>query len=120
SQEPVRRVAFTGDAQKLVRADLEAFAEGIRGLPASGPSLAAIRDAARRIAWVRDATVRRRFPGTVEVAFEAHEPLARWSDDALVSVKGEGFNAEVAGALARCRGAASAAEAMGGRVPAAT
>ena len=118
SQEPVRRVVFIGDAQKLVPADLEAFAEGIRGLPASGPSLAAIRDAARRLAWVRDATVRRRFPGTVEVAFEAHEPLARWSDDALVSVKGEMFNAEFAGALPRFRGNANAAATMAREYPA--
>ncbi len=118
SQEPVGRVVIAGDAQKLVRADLEAFADSIRGLPASGPSLAAIRDAARRLAWVRDATVRRRFPGTVEVTFEAHEPLARWSDDTLVSVKGEVFNAEFAGVLPRFRGNANAAATMAHEYPA--
>jgi cell division protein FtsQ len=118
SSAPVRRVVFSGDAPKLVRADLEAFAESIRGLPASGPSLAAIRDAARRLAWVRDATVRRRFPDTVEVAFEAHEPLARWSDEALVSVRGEVFTVEFAGALPRFRGNANAAAAMAHEYPA--
>jgi len=118
SKEPVRRVIFTGDSAKLVRADLEAFAESIRGLPASGESLAAIRDAARRIPWVREATVRRRFPDAVEIAFEAHVPLARWSDDALVSVRGEVFNAEFPGKLPLFRGAPGAAGAMAREYPA--
>jgi cell division protein FtsQ len=118
SREPVRRVIFSGDSAKLVRADLEALAESIRGLPASGESLAAIRDAARRIPWVREATVRRRFPDAVEIAFEAHEPLARWSDEALVSVRGEIFNAEFAGKLPQFRGAAGAASAMAREYPA--
>jgi len=118
SKEPVRRVIFTGDSAKLVRADLDAFAESIRGLPASGDSLAAIRDAARRIPWVREATVRRRFPDAVEIAFEAHEPLARWSDEALVSVRGEVFNAEFAGKLPLLRGAPGAAGAMAREYPA--
>src|SRR5207237_5048747 len=83
-----------------------------------GDSLAAIRDAARRIPWVREATVRRRFPDAVEIAFEAHEPLARWSDEALVSVRGEVFNAEFAGKLPLLRGAPGAAGAMAREYPA--
>ncbi len=118
SREPVRRVIYTGDTARLVRADLDTFADSIRGLPASGDSLAAIRDAARRIPWVREATVRRRFPDAVEIAFEAHQPLARWSDDALVSVRGEVFNAELAAKLPLFRGAATAAPAMAREYPA--
>lgn len=118
SSEPVRRVIFSGDSAKLAASDLEAFAAGVRGLPASGESLAAIRDAARRIPWVREATVRRRFPDAVEVAFEAHAPLARWSDDALVSTRGEIFNAEFAGSLPQFRGSANTAAAMAREYPA--
>ena len=118
AKEPVRRVIFAGDSAKLARGDLEAFAAGIRGLPASGESLAAIREAARRIPWVREATVRRRFPDAVEVTFEAHQPLARWSDEALVSTRGEIFNAEFAGRLPQFRGNANAAGAMAREYPA--
>ena len=118
SREPVRRVIFAGDAQKLPRAELEAFAESIRGLPASGESLAAIRDAARRLPWVRDATVRRRFPDAVEIAFEAHDALGRWSDDTLVSMKGEVFTADTAAWLPQFRGNAAAATAIAREYPA--
>ena len=118
AREPVRRVIFTGEADKLARSDLEAFARGIEGLAASGATLAAIRDAAKRLPWVRDASVRRRFPDAVEIAFEVHRPLARWSDDSLVSVRGEIFSADFAGELPRFAGNAASAPAMAHEYPA--
>src|SRR5205814_9437620 len=54
----------------------------------------------------------------VRIACEAHEALARWSDEALVSVRGEVFNAEFAGKLPLLRGAPGAAGAMAREYPA--
>ncbi len=98
---PIAHVAFGGDVAKLAPADLDAFARGLRGMPMGDVSLAAVREAARRIPWVRDASVRRRFPDGLEVSFEAHDALARWGTKALVSSRGEVFSAPFAGSLPR-------------------
>lgn len=118
SAQPIRRVTFAGDVQRLARADLEAFAHSVEGAASSGASLAAVREAARRIVWVREATVRRRFPDAVEVTFEAHEPLARWDERSLVSTRGEVFAADYDGFLPKFTGPETAAAQMAREYPA--
>ena len=110
--QPVKRVVFSGDVDRIARSDLDALTQSIVGESRSNASLAAMREAARRIPWVREATVRRRFPDAIEIAFEAHAPAARWGDAALVSTRGEVFNAEFAGDLPRLRGPEGTAAAM--------
>ena len=117
TSQPIRRVVFVGDAGRIARADLAAFAQAVQGAPASGASLVAVREAARRIPWVRDASVRRRFPDAIEVSFETHEPLARWGDGGLVSTRGEIFSAEHAAFLPVFRGPAPAAPRMAQAYP---
>ena len=112
ASQPVQRVIFAGDVRKLSRADLEAFAQSVRGTAANGASLLAVRDAARRIPWVRDASVRRHFPDAVEITFETHEALARWNEGALVSTRGEVFTAAYDGFLPRFRGPEGSAAQM--------
>jgi cell division protein FtsQ len=56
--------------------DLEATREAFRGLP-----------------WVRNATVRRIWPQSLEVLLEEHVPLARWGNSRLVNTHGEIFDA---------------------------
>jgi cell division protein FtsQ len=118
SAQPIRRVTFAGDVQRLARADLEAFARSVEGAASSGASLGAVREAARRIAWVREATVRRRFPDAVEVTFEAHEPFARWGERGLVSTRGEVFAADYEGFLPKFTGPESSAAQMAREYPA--
>lgn len=98
---PIAHVAFSGDVAKIAPADLEAFAKSLRGAPAGSVSLASVRDAARRIPRVRDASVRRRFPDGLDVSFDAYDPLARWGKVALVSTRGEVFSAPAEGKLPR-------------------
>ncbi|MGZ5085686.1 MAG: cell division protein FtsQ/DivIB [Usitatibacter sp.] len=118
SGQPIRRVEFSGDVQRISRVDLDAFVHGVEGAASSGASLEAIRDAARRIPWVRDAAVRRRFPDAVEVAFETHEPFARWAEGGLVSARGELFAAGYDGYLPRFSGPQAAAAQMVREYPA--
>jgi cell division protein FtsQ len=118
SSQPVRSVVFAGDLKRFARTDLDAFAAGVRSASASGTTLDAVRDAARRIPWVRDAAVRRRFPDAIEVTLEAHEPLARWSESALVSARGDVFNAAYEGFLPRFKGPEGAAGQMVREFPA--
>jgi cell division protein FtsQ len=66
---------------------------------------------------VREASVRREFPDTVEIAFETHDVLARWGDRALVSSRGAVFTAPFTGSLPRFRGPDNAAPVMAAEYP---
>lgn len=58
--------------------------------------LQAARAAFEQVPWVRRATVRREFPGSLRVALQEHEPVALWgarSGTALVNNFGEVFEA---------------------------
>jgi cell division protein FtsQ len=108
ANHPVKEVVFTGDVDRLPRDIVEEFARELQRRTV-GTSLASVRENAKRIPWVRDASVRRRYPGTVEVRFEAYQALARWNDNRLVTAAGEIFAAEATGELPRFRGADGAA-----------
>jgi cell division protein FtsQ len=53
----------------------------------------ATRTAFRKLPWVRNASVRRIWPQSLEVTLEEHIALARWGSTALVNTHGEVFNA---------------------------
>jgi len=55
--------------------------------------LDAARVAFQKLPWVRRATLRRDWPGRLEVDLEEHVVLARWRDSALVNTYGEVFEA---------------------------
>jgi cell division protein FtsQ len=115
--QPVKHVVFAGDTERLPSAALDALAHAAQSSGPEGASIGALREAARRVPWVRDATVRRRYPDVVEITFEAHEALARWNDAGLVSTRGEVFVAEAAGELPRFRGPDASAAAMAREYP---
>lgn len=104
ARRPIATVRFTGDTARVPAADLDRLAMGLRGREAGDVALPAVREAVKRLPWVRDCVVRRVFPGTLEVAIEAHAPLARWDETRLVSVRGEVFTANFEGDLPRFSG----------------
>ncbi len=103
-RRPIEAVRFSGDVARVPATDLDRLAAGLRGREAREVALPSVREAVRRLPWVRDCAVRRVFPGTLEVAIEAHVPLARWDDSRLVSSRGEVFTAAYEGALPRFAG----------------
>ena len=103
ANHPVHEVVFSGDLKRVPQGELEALAHSVERA-ADGVSLQAVREAALRIPWVREATVRRHSPDAVEVAIVAHEPIARWGEGVLVSREGELFSADFNGKLPRFRG----------------
>jgi cell division protein FtsQ len=115
--QPFSHVVFTGDVDWLPQRDLEALTRSIQSAPPAEASLADVREAARRVPWVRDVTVRRRYPGTVEVQFVAHQALARWNEAQLVSPAGDVFTAEETAALPRFRGPEGSAADMAREYP---
>ena len=99
---PIQRVVYAGEVERLPQVDLDALTQAVLAAP-SAP-LQAIRASARRVPWVRDATVRRLFPDAVEITFSAHTAFARWNETQLVSPTGEVFAASGAGKLPQLRG----------------
>jgi cell division protein FtsQ len=88
---PVSQVELKGELKNTTRAEIEA------ALPrASGNffavDLAEVRAGVERLPWVRRVTVRRAWPGRLEVSVEEHVALARWGDDRLVNLQGETFS----------------------------
>ena len=114
--QPFAHVVFAGDLDRLPHRELDALSRSLQAAP-GGASLEEVRVVARRVPWVRDATVRRRFPDTVEIHFVAHQALARWNEAQLVSTAGEVFTAEEAAALPRFRGPDNAAAEMAREYP---
>ena len=114
---PVAHVQFTGDAERVPPAALEALAEGIKRASVGGLGMESVREAARRVPWVRDASVRRRFPDALEIRIEAFDAVARWGDSAMVSARGEIFPARTTAKLPLFRGPDAAAAAMADAFP---
>jgi len=113
---PVTRVVFAGETERLPQADLDTLTQAV--LTADRPSLEGVRDAARLVPWVRDASVRRLYPDAIEITFTAHEAVARWDDKRLVSREGTVFEASDAADLPRLRGPEGSAPRMAGEFPA--
>ncbi len=120
ASRPVERVIFSGDTERVPPAALQALADGIRRASAAGPAVGmeSVREAARRVPWVREASVRRRFPDAIEITVEAHDAVARWGDQALVSSRGEVFAARTAASLPLFTGPDAKAAAMVSAYPA--
>lgn len=113
-RRPISQVNFTGDVARVAATDLDRLAASLKGREARETPLDAVREAARRLPWVRDASARLRFPGTLEIRLEAHVPLARWDDARLVSERGEVFAAPYDAPLPRFAGPEGAAADMAG------
>lgn len=89
-----QRVVVTGEITNADPAHFVAVVQqGLRGTFFT-IDLAAAHDALLQVPWVREASVRRRWPGRLEIAIEEHQPLARWNDVGLVNTRGEVFDAE--------------------------
>ncbi len=100
---PILQVTFVGEMQHVDPAELESIAGGIRGSMLQ-TDLNEVKAAIKQVHWVRNADVRRRFPSTLEVNIEEHQPFAKWQHgdserSMLVNKFGEVFEAEFDGPL---------------------
>ncbi len=96
---PVREVTFKGELARVNSDELKRIAQGIHG-NLYGVDLEQVRAAFQQAEWVRGVEVRRRLPGTLEVAIEEHRPVAVWGErDAdepqLVDEQGAVFRASL-------------------------
>lgn len=88
---PLRKVSIEGEFKHVSQAKLqEAVAAYARGGFFS-VNLETVRAAAEELPWVAQAGVRRVWPDSLEIKVKEQVPLARWGEDALVSVEGKIF-----------------------------
>ncbi|HWM41495.1 MAG TPA: cell division protein FtsQ/DivIB [Burkholderiales bacterium] len=98
---PITRLELTGNLKHSNKAEIEAALPRVSGKAAGNAAgnffaadLAALRAGIERLPWVRRVSVRRVWPGRIEVSIEEHVALARWGDDRLVNTHGETFSAK--------------------------
>ena len=86
---PVRNMSFEGEFQQVDQQALAAaVVDSVRG-NFFLLNLDAVRERARRVPWVHDVTVRRRWPDGVHIQFSEQQLAARWGKSGWVNVQGE-------------------------------
>jgi cell division protein FtsQ len=90
----LRAVELRAPPQRAPRAAIEAAIRTHLSGNFFSVDVATLRRALEQVPWVRAASVRRVWPDRLEVSLEEHVALARWGDEALVSVRGERFAAK--------------------------
>lgn len=87
---PVRHVVVVGanhaDTRQEIRPVLAKLSGGLFSI-----DLDAAKQDLETLPWVRSATVRRVWPGSLDVSLEEHVPAAAWNGLAVIDVHGEVF-----------------------------
>jgi cell division protein FtsQ len=95
----LRQVVIEGPLKRVNPAHVEAvIREELRGTFFT-LNLTEARASLQRVPWVKSAALRRQWPNRLQIALTEHEPLARWTEGALVDTEGEVFSAEFTGEL---------------------
>ena len=88
---PFRQITVLGVDHAETRAAVKALAPRLAGGFFS-MDLAGVHRAFEQLPWVRNADVRRLWPGRLVVQLESHRAAASWNDRALLDVHGEVFD----------------------------
>jgi len=99
-----REVVIATPLARSSPAELEAAIRGELAGTFFTLDLERARESLRRVPWVRGVSLRRQWPGRLEVAVDEYEPYARWGDVALVTPQGEVFAAAYDGELPQLDG----------------
>ena len=97
----VRQVIVGGSLARVDTARLEATIRSDIAGTFFTTDLVKAKSALAGLPWVREVSIRRRWPRSLEITIEEHQPLARWNERALVNSQGEVFVAPHA--AVRCR-----------------
>jgi cell division protein FtsQ len=90
---PIKHIEVDGELMHVTRDQLKLIAERHLHGNFFTVNLVQTRDAFQKLPWVRNVSVRRRWPDKLEVQVEEQRELARWDDIALVNTHGEIFHA---------------------------
>jgi cell division protein FtsQ len=95
----LRELEVVGDTAHVTRAQVETIVKNELQGTFFTLNLPRLRVAFVKLPWVREVTLRRRWPAKLEVSITEHVPLARWGNAALVNTHGEVFDAAYDGKL---------------------
>ncbi len=88
---PVRDVRVSGAIQHVTREQVQAITQRELAGNFFTLDLARARAAFEKLPWVRQVSLRRRWPDGLDVLLEEHVALARWGSLALVDTQGDVF-----------------------------
>jgi cell division protein FtsQ len=91
---PIESVGVSGELRQTPRGALEAVIAGSLADDFFSVDVDVLRDAALKLPWVTDATVRRVWPNRLDISVHEHVAVARWAEGGLVSDTGELFYPE--------------------------
>ncbi len=97
---PIKAVVIDGAFERVSAVEVEDALGRLIQTGFLSADLHAMRRQLHDLPWVAGATVRRRWPGSIEVRIEEQRPAARWSDAGLLNIGGELFIENVAHAPA--------------------
>jgi len=97
---PIQAVVIDGAFVRVSAIQVEDALESYIQTGFLSADLHAMRRQLRRLPWVANAKVRRRWPGTIEVAIEEQSSVARWGDAGLLNKNGDLFIEKVSHAPA--------------------
>jgi cell division protein FtsQ len=88
---PIDAVVINGAFERVTAVELEDLLTKHLQTGFLGADLGAIRAEVTGIPWVANATVRRRWPGSIEVGIVEQRPAATWGERGLLNTDGELF-----------------------------
>lgn len=88
---PLQAVHFDSRLEKVREAELREALDGHLHTGFWGLDVDGIRHAVAALPWVRDASVRRVWPGTLRITIREQEAVAVWNGEALMNPHGELF-----------------------------
>ena len=91
---PIENVQIEGTFAHLSRADIQQRLTQELSGDYFTADIDRVRAALLTIPWVQDAAIRRQWPSTLKIRIIERKAVAYWSDDALLSDKGELFRPE--------------------------
>lgn len=91
-------VVVMHELKEVRRAEVERALAGLLKGNFFSVNVESIRQSLERLAWVRHAEVRRRWPSSLELRIEEHQPVAAWGEGTgqLLNSHGEVFSAVMA------------------------
>ncbi len=88
---PIEQVRIDGEVVHADRARLKEVVSAHARAGFFGMDLDALRADLRALPWVRDASLRRVWPHTLDAVVHEHDAAARWNEDQLLSRRGAVF-----------------------------